>query len=93
VSPPVEAEGAPSLFAASIYRIYRDSVADSAIQSRKAARVSPADAREAGRALASSSIRRAAAPPEAPRMNSTAQVAHMAQMPNITNHFSISPIL
>jgi len=32
-------------------------------------------------------------PRVAPRMNSTAQVAHIAQMPNITSHFSISPVL
>ncbi len=38
-------------------------------------------------------VRRDEAPPVAPRMNSTAQVAHIAQMPNTTNHFSISPVL
>jgi hypothetical protein len=26
-------------------------------------------------------------------MNSTAQAAHIAQMPTTTNHFSISPVL
>jgi len=62
-------------------------------QSFNAARVSPADARDAGRARSSAGVRRDEAPPVAPRMNSTAQVAHIAQMPNTTNHFSISPVL
>jgi hypothetical protein len=54
--------------------------------------VSPADPRDAARAR-SFAAARLSEPAVAPRMNSTAQAAHIAQMPNITNHFSISPVL
>jgi hypothetical protein len=64
----------------------------SVAQSFNAARVSPADARDAARARSLSAERLFEAP-VAPRMNSTAQAAHIAQMPNITSHFSISPVL
>jgi hypothetical protein len=61
-------------------------------QSFNAARVSPADARDAARGRPSPATRLPGRP-VAPRMNSTAQVAHIAQIPNTTSHFSISPVL
>jgi hypothetical protein len=63
-----------------------------ATQSFKAARVSPEGACDAARAPAFEATR-LLDPAVAPRMNSTAQAAHIAQMPNTTSHFSISPVL
>jgi hypothetical protein len=93
-APLAEPGGAASLLAMSVETRRRDAYRESpgsAIQSFNAARASPADAHDAGRARLSAA--RLLEPPVAPRMNSTAHVAHMAQMPNTTNHFSISPVL
>ncbi|ABE32880.1 hypothetical protein Bxe_A0047 [Paraburkholderia xenovorans LB400] len=73
-------------------RSRRHDTPDTAIQSFKAVRASPADARDAAGVRSLTGSRRPG-PLVAPRMNSTAQVAHIAQMPNTTSHFSISPVL
>jgi hypothetical protein len=73
-------------------RSLRHATPDIPIQSFSAARGSPADAREAA-GVRSCAGSRLPGPLVAPRMNNTAQVAHIAQMPNTTSHFSISPVL
>jgi hypothetical protein len=65
---------------------------DANTQSFSAARASAADARDAA-GVRSSMGSRLPGPLVAPRMKRTAHVAHIAQIPNITSHFSISPIL
>jgi len=72
-------------------RSVRHGTPDATIHSFNAVRASLADARDAAGVCPSAS--RLPGPRVAPRMNSTAQVAHIAQMPNITSHFSISPVL
>jgi hypothetical protein len=46
-----------------------------------------------GRALTRAGSIRFAAEHDAPRINNTAHIAHIAQIPVTTIHFSISPIL
>jgi hypothetical protein len=70
----------------------RNAGRDSSGQSFNAVRASPADARAATDVCPSAGSR-LPGPRVAPRMNNTAHVAHIAQMPNITSHFSISPVL
>jgi hypothetical protein len=73
-------------------RYVRHGTPDATLHSLNAVRASPAVSRDAA-GVRPSAGSRLPGPLVAPRMNSTAQVAHIAQMPNTTSHFSISPVL